>query len=616
MPAQKPAPKTTQQNAIHYFIGAQNPTTHYFEVRLTCTIYQEKEQQFALPAWIPGSYKIRDFASHVLNLRAEVSQKIVPLTKIDKHTWQAPILKIGTKITLTYEIYAFERSVRHAHCDATHAFFNGSSVFLQVLTQENAPCLLTLLPSKNAPNWRVATALPRVKKGGKTEDFGEEDFGSNGFGLYRAANYTELIDCPVQMGLFEFFSFKVGKIKHEVAFSGLLADAKKLDFKRMQEDMKRICTTQIDFFGGVKSAPIENYVFLITVTQDNFGGLEHKNSTALICARDQLPYKTGTNEDKYVEFLGLVSHEYFHTWNVKRLKPREFVNLDLARENYTQLLWFFEGFTAYYDDFLLLKAGLINAKTWLKLLEKTITNVYKNPGNKVQSLADSSFDAWIKLYCPNENSPNVTVNYYQKGALLALFLDLTLRIKSQGKSSLDALMQSLWREFGSSFYGEKKGVCEADICKLASQLSGDKMHSFFTDFVHGVKEMPLAKSLAQMGVLLTFKQADDKINVFLGIETKGESELKVSTVYRHSAAEKAGLAAGDVLCALNGERVVAHNFKPLLARLSAKETVEIHVFRDSQLQRFTVLLEDAQKTIAQLEITAEKNKLRQSWLGK
>ncbi|MEI7614454.1 MAG: PDZ domain-containing protein [Betaproteobacteria bacterium] len=582
---------------IRYAIRPSHPAAHRFEVCCTVDHPAASGQRFALPAWIPGSYLIRDFARNVISIRAECGGKTIRIRKIDKNTWQADALKPAAPLTLTYEVYAWDLSVRGAHLDETHAFFNGTSVFLRVLGQEDSPCLVELLPpqGKVFKDWRIATALEPARAGKKGA-------ARHGFGLYQAENYDELIDHPVEMGCFTLAHFDACGAPHDIAITGR-HDA---DLERLTADLKRICETQIRFFG--EPAPMSRYTFLVTAVGDGYGGLEHRASTALLCSRNDLPYRgMGGISEGYQTFLGLCSHEYFHTWNVKRIKPAAFTPYDLERENYTSLLWAFEGFTSYYDD-LLLRSGIIQLEDWLKLMAKTICNVHRAPGRLHQSLAESSFDAWSKFYRPDENTPNAVVSYYAKGALLALGLDLTLRAKTGGKVSLDTVMLALWERFGKT----GTGVGEDDIRRIAEELSGLSLRRFFADYVDGTAELPLKKWLAPFGIMIEWEKARVPS---LGVKTSNEgSEVNLATVYDGGAAQKAGLSAGDMLLAIGGLRVSASTLDKHLARCQDEDTIRVHAFRRDELMEFTVCLDPAPSDTARLSLGKQKNSLLRGWL--
>ena len=554
-----------------------------------------------MPAWIPGSYLVREFAKHIVSIRAEAGGKAVRLKKLDKHTWQAAPVKGSAPLTITMTVYAWDLSVRGAHLDTTHGFFNGTSVFLRVLGQEDSPCLVHIAPPSGTAykHWRLATSLPPAR--------GERGAAKPlGFGLFQAANYDELIDHPVEMGSFTHFSFEAGGVPHEVAITG----RHDCDTERLAADLAKICTAQIDFFA--RPAPMTRYVFLVTAVGDAYGGLEHRASTALICKRADLP-KPGqtTISEGYRRFLGLCSHEYFHTWNVKRIKPAAFIPYDLERENYTSLLWAFEGFTSYYDDLFLLRSGVIDRASWLELIGETLTNVRKTPGRQVQSLSESSFDAWIKYYRQDENTPNAVVSYYTKGALFGLALDLTLR--AGGKATLDAVMQALWQRHGLTGLG----VGDEDIRRIAEELSGLSLKRFFADYTDGTRELPLERLLATAGLRLEWiPDPKAKHGVDLGIRTRVENnEVVLAAVHPGGAAHAAGLSAGDTLVALDGLRITPATFDALLARQRPGNTVGVHAFRRDELLQTTVTLAPPVADTARLTLASKPNALRRAWLG-
>ena len=572
------------KSSICYTIHPSDPEAHRFTVTCRVPHPDPAGQRFALPAWIPGSYLIRDFARHIVAIRAESEGNPVPLNKLDKHTWQARPLAVGRPLSVTCEIHAWDLSVRGAHLDATHAFFNGTSVFLRAIGQEDAPCLVDIQPpeGRSFASWRVATALEPAR--------GEPGAAKrHGFGVYRAACYDELIDHPVEMGAFTLARFVACGVTHDIAITG----RHDCDVERLTADLKRICAWQIRFFG--EPAPMKRYVFLVTAVGEGYGGLEHRASIALLCSRNDLPYRgmRGVPEG-YRTFLGLCSHEYFHTWNVKRIKPAAFVPYDFNRENYTTQLWAFEGITSYYDDLALLRSGVIDRNDWLELLAKTISNVQRTPGRSRQSLAESSFDAWSKFYRPDENTPNVVVSYYAKGALVALALDLTLRSKTANRVSLDDVMRELWRHHGQTGIG----VGEDDLRCIAERLSGVDLRRFFADFVHGTRELPLKSLLAEFGIRLDWEAAKTPS---LGIKTVTEGDsIRLATVFDDGAAQAAGLASGDVLIALDGLRVTPASLERMLARYQPGDILKIHAFRRDELMEFSLRLAAPDRDTARL----------------
>ncbi|MBD8529534.1 MULTISPECIES: M61 family metallopeptidase [unclassified Massilia] len=577
--------KTAQkkQPAIHYTIVPKDLAGHLFNVTVTVPAPAPEGQVFALPAWIPGSYMIREFARNIVRIRAESNGATVALTKLDKHSWRAA--PVDAPLTLHYEVYAWDLSVRAAHLDQTHGFFNGTSVFLRVLGQEAGAHEVDIQRPGDAlaKTWRVATAM---------KELGAKRYG---FGTYVAANYDELIDHPVEMGDFALASFKAHGIPHDIVVTGRVPN---LDMARLQADLKAICEAQITLFEPeTKRAPVERYVFMTMAVGDGYGGLEHRASTALICARGDLPCSAtpqpGEPNEGYLKFLGLCSHEYFHTWNVKRIKPAVFAPYDLQVENYTPLLWLFEGFTSYYDDLMLVRAGIIGEPTYFKLLGKTVGSVLRGSGRLKQSVADSSFDAWSKYYRQDENSPNAIISYYSKGSLIALAFDLTIRAKTGGAKTLDDVMRALWQRYGRDFYPSVgRGVTEAEVESLFDEVSGLKLRNLFDRFVRGTDDLPLAKLFAPFGVKLVDERKSGKPSLDAGI---GRDPLgaKLTQVHEGGAAHQAGLSALDVVIAIDGLRVNGNpsNVEALLARYRVGDKVTLHAFRRDELMAFDVTLQ-------------------------
>ncbi len=588
-----------------YTIVPTDPGLHLFEVALTIDRPNPDGQIVSLPAWIPGSYMIREFARNIVQIRAESEGRKLRLTKLDKHSWRAA--RCNGPLTLVYQVYAWDLSVRAAHLDHTHGFFNGTSVFLQVHGKETLPHVVDICPPEGEAfaRWRVATSLPELKAR------------RHRFGTYIAQDYDELIDHPVEMGEFMLIRFDAHGVPHEMAITGRVPN---LDTERLATDLKAICEQQIALFEPTtKRAPMERYVFLTLAVGDGYGGLEHRASTALICSRADLPVKGHPQmTDGYRGFLGLCSHEYFHTWNVKRIKPAVFAPYELAQENYTPLLWLFEGFTSYYDDLTLVRAGRIDAQAYLGLLAKTLNAVLRGSGRLKQSVADSSFDAWTKYYRQDENAPNAIVSYYQKGALVALLFDLTIRAQTKGKRSLDDVMRALWRRYGRDFYSERggRGVTEAEVEALFDEVSGLKLKPLFELAVRGTKDLPLEEALAAFAVVLSDGRKSGKPS--LEVRTKKDGgDCRIASVFEGGAAHRAGLSAGDVLVAIDGLRVTASHVDGLLQRYRVGDTVGVHAFRRDELMTFHVVLQSESAPHFGCEMKdrpAAQVKLRNAWL--
>jgi len=632
---------------MHYRIEAADLHAHVYGVTLTIA-YPAAVQRVSLPVWIAGSYMVREFAKQITNISARQGKRAVAVQQLDKATW-ALDCEANAPITLHYQVHAHDDSVRTAWLDTQRGFFNGTSLCLQVEGQADVPHQLELVAeSFNTHNtWQVATGLTPVKTD------------RQGFGTYVAANYDELVDCPVEMGAFWSGSFKACGIEHRFVVAGATPA---FDGERLLRDSQKICETAIRFWhqnsGHGNSSrsnkrsvtPHKNYVFMLNAVADGYGGLEHRNSTALICNRADLPRlnasKAGSHakdakahdakqSDGYTTLLGLISHEYFHTWNVKRLRPAEFARYDYGRENYTELLWFFEGFTSYYDDLLLRRAGLIDDAQYLKLLNKTINQVLQTPGRAVHSVAQSSFEAWTKYYRPDANSPNLTVSYYTKGALVALCLDLSLRqhgVKNHSVS-LDDVMRALWARCctGKGNDTTRGPMTEADVLAVLKELTGRSWTTEFKAWVHGTRDLPLEKLLAHHGVRVQHDPA--QLAQRLGLRAAEDHSVHIKTVLNGSAAHKAGFAPGDEWLAVEVAAVKVAGVKAAgktassaasawrIKKLDDLElyagtanTVTALISRDRELLRLKLALPNT-KTNSTWRLAIDNAKLLSSWLG-
>ncbi|MRT30077.1 M61 family metallopeptidase [Herbaspirillum sp. CAH-3] len=590
---------------IRYRITSLDPASHLYDVSLTVDSPAAGGQVFSLPAWIPGSYMIREFGKNIVQLRGESNGRKVAVKKLDKHTWQAAPCKGA--LTLHYQVYAWDLSVRTAHLDRTHGFFNGTSVFLAAHGFEDGEQVVDIVrpEGEDFKRWRVATAMPELKAK------------RYGFGTYVAPNYDALIDHPVEIGDFALATFQAHGVPHDVVITGRVPN---LDLARLCDDLKKICEAQIAFFEPrSKRAPMDRYVFMTLAVGDGYGGLEHRASTALICSRADLPVKGKAEQtDGYRTYLGLCSHEYFHTWNVKRIKPAVFAPYDLRQENYTSLLWLFEGFTSYYDDLFLVRTGVIDLDNYLKLVGKTVTGVLRGSGRKKQSVAESSFDAWVKYYRQDENASNAIVSYYTKGSLVALGLDLTIRTQTRGRRSLDDVMRGLWVRYGRDFYdGKQQGVPEDEILAIMEELSGADLKRFHDRHIRGTEDVPLEDLLPAFGVAYEANVPADA-KPWLGARIGKEGgDAKLAAVYEGGPAMLAGLSAGDKLVAIDGLRVPASGPDSLLARYRINDTVRIHAFRRDELMEFSLRLKSdtaPQVTLKALAKPVAVLRQRQAWL--
>ncbi len=553
--------------AVHYRVEAAQLHARIYHVTLTVES-PAAQQELSLPVWIPGSYLVREFAKNLQNLRARQDGQEVALAQRSKSLWQAACRE-GAPLVLTYEVGAYDSSVRTAWLDSSRGFFNGTSLCLRVHGQEDARHDLEIVATPEVSHWSVATGLAAEKTT------------RAGFGTYRAASYDELVDCPVEMGPFWSARFTACGVPHRLVVAGA---APSFDGERLVADTRRICEAGIRFWHGAGKPPYAQYLFMLNVMDDGYGGLEHRNSTALACSRRDLPRQgEARTPEGYTTLLGLISHEHFHTWNVKRLRPAELARYDYTQENYTRLLWFFEGFTSYYDDLLLRRAGLIDDATYLRLLAKNINQVLQTPGRRVQSVADASFDAWVKYYRQDENTPNATVSYYTKGALVGLCLDLALR--REGRTTLDDVMRALWDRCDAG------PMSEDDLLAVLEALSGRSFAREIAEWVHGTGDLPLAEMLAAHGVALRAEAAQPAQR--LGLRVSEGQGLQVKVVLRGGLAEEAGFSAGDEWLAVevHGETWRMQRLDDVALYAGREKRVTALVSRDRRVLRLPLALE-------------------------
>jgi predicted metalloprotease with PDZ domain len=593
-----------------YSIRPLDPAAHLFEVRLTVASPNEAGQVFAMPAWIPGSYMIRDYARHVIAIRAEADGVGVAINKLDKSRWQtAPT---DRAVTLVLEIYAHDESVRGAHLDKTHAYFNGPCVFPAVVGQEDVACQVELAGADlaEAKHWRVATSMNRS---------GAEPYG---FGDYIASDYAELIDHPVEIGNLSIGEFQAGGIPHVIAIRGKM----KADMARLCHDLSVLCSSHMKMLGAPRD--LDRYIFLLHAPGTGYGGLEHRWSSSLVANRDSLPIRGDEGvSPEYRTFLGLVSHEYFHLWNVKRMKPDAFTPYDLSQESHTELLWVFEGITSYYDDLALVRSGLIDAPDYLELLGQTITRVIRGQGRRRQSVAESSFDAWTKFYKQDANAGNAIVSYYAKGALIALALDLKLRSETNGRISLDDVMRACWEKWGET--GD--GMPERGLEEVSSEVSGLDLGDFFDAAVRGTGELPLEQLLHEHGVdycLRKSKGRKDKGGVVVDAGELPAVWLGANLVARDGKpvfanltnggpAECAGVSPGDELVALDGVRANVSGSDTRIRRYRPGDKSELTIFRGDELLVLKLAWAEAPADtcyLTTIDEDDERQRRRDDWL--
>ena len=601
---------------IRYRIELPEPASHQFHITLTVP-QPDEAQVLSLPVWIPGSYLVREFARHLHSLQAEQGGQPCEIVWRDKASWTVHCRGRGA-LTLRYRAHALDPSVRAAWLDAQRGFFNASSLCLRVHGREREPQALQLgaLPR----GWQVATAMDAAPGQGAAPR------------RFLAADYDELLDHPFELGPFWSGSFSAHGVPHRFVVSGAPPS---FDGDRLLAQTQQICEAQIAFWHGetdargrrrVRKPPFSQYVFMLHASDEGYGGLEHRASTALASVRRDLPRRpladvegapgAGGPGEGQIQLLGLISHEYFHAWNVKRLKPAPFVAYDYSREQPTELLWFFEGFTSYYDDLFLVRAGLIDEASYLKGLARTINQVLASPGRQLSSVAQASLDAWIKYYRPDENTVNATVSYYTKGALVALALDLTLR--REGRGSLDQLMRRLWAATGcgTADPAREGALDEALLRRELAAVAGRPMDAELDAWVHGRGELPLPGLLGSVGLGWSEEAPTpaQRLGARFG-ETGGV--LKLASVLRGGAAAAAGLAPGDELLALDGWRLAKAEDLALYGAFHGPR--RLLAARDRRLLELTLdasgPVQSSVKLSPRSEAPDEARARRQAWLG-
>lgn len=569
---------------IEYRLGVEDRLQHLFRVALTLP-RPAARQGLMLPVWLPGSYLVREFARHLQDLEATQGGRPLRLEQVDKTRWVVHC-QGDAPLELRWRVHALDPSVRGAWLDAERGFLNGSSLFLAAEGRTREPLRLRLgrLPA----GWGVATAMPG----------GPRDF--------EVADYAELIDHPFELGRFWRGTFDAAAVPHELVVTGAWPG---FDGARLLADCQRIARAQIRLWHGRGRPPFARYVFLLRAADEGYGGLEHRASTALLATRRELPRPGVDAADAgYQRLLGLVSHEYFHAWNVKRLVPAELAAPDLGHEAYTRLLWWFEGVTSYYDDLVLARTGLVDGGRYLELLAAQASAVAATPGRRLQSVAQASFDAWTRHYRPDEYTPNGTVSYYAKGALVAACLDLTLR--AGGRGTLDGVLRRLW--------ALKRPVAEADIAAALAAEAGRPLEAELADWVHGTAELPLPQLLHTVGVSWTEEATGLAARLGLRLAEGPVTGAVVRHVLRDSAAERAGVHPGDELLAADGWRL--RRLEDARAWVVPERGFELLVARDQRLHRLQVpaVAAAAMPTVslrADPQATPEAVARRRAWLG-
>lgn len=566
---------------VRYELRMENPNNHYFQVDMYLSDHKAKEVTVKMPVWAPGSYLVREFSKNV-NLVKAFDENGQPL-QVEKKTKNAWSIVRGKakEIKVSYEVYAFELTVRTSFLDATHGFVSGTGVFMYTEETKNKSGQLKVVP--HASFKTISTALPVIAKG------------ANGVTEYSYSDYDYLVDCPIEIGNQEVFTFDAAGVKHTVAMYG----AGNYDIATLQRDMAKICEAATDIFG---QNPNKDYTFIIHNVTQGQGGLEHINSTTLSVNRNT--YKGS----KYKSFLSLVAHEYFHLWNVKRIRPFELGPFNYDEENYTTLLWVAEGFTSYYDELILLRAGFYDVNEYLGTLKSAINYVEGTPGSRIQPVAHASFDAWIKAYRTNENSANTTMTYYTRGGVIAAMMDAMIIKKFEGKKCLDHFLQTLY-----SKYFEKlgRGFTDKEFEREFGAFLGEDVSTFFNDFIYGTKVPNYDQIFAPLGInVKNVGSAKASLGANVG------ANLVVRSVTSDSSAEAAGLSPNDEIMGINGFRATKALWDSQIAQMEVGDQAKILVSRDEVLMELTLVMQSAEKM--EFEFSAnqadEAVRLRNYWL--
>lgn len=529
------------------------PQNHYFQVEMELSNFSEKELEIKMPVWAPGSYLVREFAKNVDLVKAfDEAGKALTVNKISKNTWTIAKGK-SKKVIVRYEVYSFELSVRTSFLDLTHGYVSGSGIFMYVNNHQQHKGSLEIFPYADFKT--ISTSLPR--KG--------ESVASDGSELFEFENYDQLVDCPIEIGNQEVFQFTAAGVIHTVAMYGVA----NYDIKQLQEDMAKVVTTATTVIG---ENPNKQYTFIIHNVVDGQGGLEHINSCTLSVNR--WTYQGA----EYMGFLSLVAHEYFHLWNVKRIRPIELGPFNYDEENYTTLLWVMEGFTSYYDELLLRRAGYYTKDEYLNKIQGTINYVEGSVGTRVQPVAHASFDAWIKGYRPNENSGNTQMTYYSRGQMLAALIDAKIIAKYKGEKCLDHFLQQLYNKFYKQL---KRGFSDTEFKKELETLLGENMDSFFARYVNGTETPPFNDILGAIGIDVE-SVGSAKPNFGAALRQDG-NKVVVRSIRSGSAAENMGLSVNDEIIGCNGFRVDQASFESFLASLELGSEINILVARDELL---------------------------------
>ena len=550
------------QANIAYQVAMAQPQSHLFEVELQINNWLEPILNLKMPVWTPGSYLLREYARHVqeFKVQARDNNQLLFAHKIAKNHWQVNTDRVNS-LKVIYKVFANELTVRTNHLDATHGYFNGAALFFYIPGLEHLPITVKIIPPQ-VP-WKVSTSLSNIE--GETNTFYAEDFDT-------------LVDSPFEIGTHNIYDFEVLGKPHQWAIWG----QGNADVEKIIKDTEKIITAEAQLYGGI---PYQQYLFLLHLSGSGFGGLEHKNCCSLNYSR--LGFN---NLEKYNRFMQLVAHEFFHLWNVKRIRPKALENFDYDQENYTTSLWFCEGTTSYYDLLIPLRAKIYSRQTFLELLSKDITKYLNTPGRKIQPLSESSFDAWIKLYRRHVYSDNSQISYYLKGELVSILLDLLIRKHHQNQRSLDDVMRQMWYKFGK----DEIGYTTDELQTVIQEVAGTDLTDFFTRYLNTTEELPWNEYLQPFGLELKPITKEDT-PPYLGIKVKSNGgKEKISFVTMDSPAAFAGIDAGDELLAIDGLRVTGEQLSDRLNDYQSGDIINISIFHQDQLKSVEVKLQPPQ----------------------
>ncbi len=565
--------------SVNYELGMENPNAHYFQVKMLVSDIKNDAIDIKMPVWAPGSYLVREFSKSVNLVKAKANGKTLEVYKTRKNTWHI-VTNGATEVEINYEVYAFELSVRTSFLDDSHGYVNGTSMFMYVDGAKDVAGKLKITPCKTFK--KISTSL--TKKGKNT---------------YLFSNYDELVDSPIEIGNQKEYTFEAAGVKHTIAMYG----KGNYDIERLKKDMAKIVEAETDVF---KENPNKDYLFIIHNLTVGSGGLEHKKSTTLEVERWTY------DEDNYLGFISLVAHEYFHLWNVKRIRPKALGPFDYDNENYTDLLWVMEGFTSYYDELILRRAGFYSKEDYMNRIIGTINYVENQPGNKVQPVAHSSYDAWIKAYRHNENSINTTISYYSKGQILACMLDLYIIKKTNAEKSLDDFMQKLYTDF---YKKNDVGFTPQEFAKTLNDFLGEDMSWFFKDYVYDTKTVDYPKFFSGVGVKIV--NTSEGPVPSLGVRTSMQGgRLIVNNVFAGSAAEKYGISVNDEIISVDGFRVNSDRFSYYISHKNIGDEFEVVLSRDEIIKTYTIKMGQKEPVRYKyaLNLTSSTRKLYSYWL--